>query len=205
LTRSVRLWRLVTALAMAGGMLVVAPAWLDRAVGQSESEYALYYSFEVPLAIGGIAVSDGGTKKTFNGTLRGTFGGIQIAESRYTYANGASQRAGGGTFSMTTRGGSFKNGQILMTTDGKQTTLLFFGLYLGAHVSFTITGPQDQIGGSGVVTTGLAETNFRSHDQYVAAVRDATAALPPTERDQITAQADRNAQMVRDYQQRAPH
>jgi hypothetical protein len=201
----VTLWRLVTALATAGGLLIVAPAWLDRAGGQSESEYALYYRFEVPVAIGGMAVSDEGTKKTFNGTLRGTLGGIQITEARYTYANGASERAGGGTFSMSTKGASFKNGQILMTSDGRQTTLLFFGLYLGAHVSFTITGPQDQIGGSSVIATGLAETNFRSHEQYVAAVREATTALPPAERDQITAQADRNAQMVREYQQRAPH
>lgn len=201
-TRSVRLWRLVAA-AAAGGLLIVPPAGLDRAAGQPE--YALYYRFEVPLAIGGITLSEGGTKKTFNGTLRGSLGGIQIAEARYSYGNGASQRAGGGTFSMTTKGGAFKEGEILMTSDGRQTTLFFFGLYLGAHVSFSITGPEDQIGGSGVVATGLAETNFRSHEQYVAAVRDATAALPPAERDQIAAQADQNVRMVREYQQRAPH
>jgi hypothetical protein len=202
-TGSARLWRLVTVAATAGGLLIVAPAWLDRAAGQSE--YTLYYRFEVPLAIGGIAVSDNGTKKTFNGTLRGALGGIQIAEARYSYANGASPRAGGGAFSMTTKGGSFKDGQILMTSDGRQTTLLFFGLYLGTHVSFSITGPDDQIGGSGVTATGLAETNFRSHEQYVAAVRDAAAALPPAERDQIVSQADQNARMVREYQQRVPH
>ena len=158
----------------------------------------------MPPSIGGIALSEDGTKRTFNGSLRGTFGGIQVTDAKYSYANGASPRAGGGTFSMSTKGGSFKDGQILMTSDGKQTMLLFFGIYLGAHVSFSITGPLDQIGGTGVVVTGLAETNFRSHEQYVAAVRDAIATLPQAARDQIVSQADQNVRMVRDYQQRTP-
>ncbi len=196
-------WQLIAVAAVAAGLLIIAPVSLDRAAGQPE--YALYYSFDVPLSIGGITLSDDGTKKTFNGSLRGTLGGVQVIDAKYTYANGASPHAGGGAFSMTTKAGAFKDGQILMTTDGKQTTLLFIGMYLGAHVSFTILGPGDQIGGTGVTTSGLAETNFRSHEQYVMAVRDATAPLAPAARDQVVAQADQNLRLVREYQQRAPH
>jgi len=201
--QSARLWRLVAIAATAAGLLTIAPVWPDRAAGQPE--YALYYSFDIPLSIGGITLSDEGTKKTFNGSLRGTFGGVQVTDAKYSYANGASLRAGGGTFSMTTNAGSIKDGQILMTTDGKQTTLLFFGMYLGARVSFVIVGPGDQVGGTGVTARGLAETNFRSHEHYVAAVRDATATLAPAARDQVVTQADQNIRLVREYQQRAPH
>lgn len=203
MTQSTRLWRLVAIATAAAGLLTIAPDWLDRAAGQAE--YALYYSFDIPLSIGGIALSDAGTKKTFNGSLRGTLGGVQVTDAKYSYANGASPRAGGGTFSMTTNAGAFKNGQILMTNDGKQTTLLFFGIYLGARVSFTIVGPSDQIGGTGVTTRGLADTNFRSHDHYVMAVRDATATLAPGARDQVVAQADQNVRLVREYEQQSPH
>ena len=203
MTQSARLWRLVAIAATAAGLLTIAPVWPDRAAGQPE--YALYYSFDIPLSIGGITMSDEGTKKTFNGSLRGTIGGVQVTDAKYSYANGASLRAGGGTFSMTTNAGSFKDGQILMTTDGKQTTLLFFGMYLGARISFVIVGPGDQVGGTGVTARGLAETNFRSHEHYVAAVRDATATLAPAARDQVVTQADQNIRLVREYQQRAPH
>jgi hypothetical protein len=183
------------------GILATAPVGLDRASGQPE--YALFYNFEVPLSVPGIALSDDGTKQTFNGTLRGTLGGIPLTQGRYTYANGASKLAGGGTFAMITKAGTVKDGQILMTSDGKQTTLLFFGLYLGARVSFSITGSGEQIGGTGVSATGLAETNFRSHEQYVTAIREATTALPPAVRDQLVGQADQNPRLVRDYQQRS--
>jgi len=135
--------------------------------------------------------------------LRGTLGGIPLTEGRYTYANGASTRAGGGTFTITTKAGGVKDGHILMTSDGKHTTLLFFGLYLGARVSFSIAGAGDQIGGTGVNATGLAETNFRSHEQYVTAIREATTALPPAARDQLVGQADQNPRLVRDYQHRS--
>jgi hypothetical protein len=199
---SARLRHLV-AYATAAGLLIVAPLWLGRAAGQPE--YALYYNFDIPLTIGGITLSDAGTKKTFNGSLRGTLGGVKVTAARYSYASGASPRAGGGTFSMTTPAGAFKDGQILMTDDGKQTTLLFFGNYLGARVSFAIVGPSDQIGGTGVTARGLAETTFRSHEQYVTAVRDATATLAPPARDQVVAQADENVRLVREYEQRAPH
>jgi len=203
MTPSTNLWRVVAIAATAAGLLTIAPIWSERAAGQPE--YALYYSFDIPLSIGGITLSDDGTKKTFNGSLRGTLGGVQVTDAKYSFANGASQRAGGGSFSMTTSAGSFKDGRILMTNDGKQTTLLFFGFYLGARVSFVIVGPGDQVGGTGVTVRGLAETNFRSHDHYVAAVRDATATLAPNARDQVVTQADQNVRLVREYEQRAPH
>lgn len=203
MTQSVGLWRLVATVATAVGLLTITPVWPDGAAAQPE--YPLHYSFDVPLVIAGITLSDDGTKKNFNGSLRGILGGVPVTEAKYTYANGVSARAGGGTFSLTTKAGSFKDGQILMTSDGKQTTLLFFGIYLGARVSFSVTGPIDQIGGSSVTATGLAETNFRSHEQYVAAVRDATATLSPAARDQVAAQADQNLRLVREYQQHAPH
>ncbi len=191
---------LVAAAVLAAGFLAVAPAGLDWASGQPE--YSLYYSFDVPLSIPGIALSDDGTKRTYNGTLRGTLGGIPVTESRYTYTNGVSTRAGGGTFSMITKAGPVRNGQILMTNDGKQTTVLFFGTYLGAHLSFSISGAGDQIGGTGVTSTGLAETNFRSHEHYIQAIREATTTLPQGARDQLLTQADQNPRLIREYQQR---
>ncbi len=185
---------------------VVAAAWLlatllPQASGQPE--YALYYRFDVPLTLLGLAVSDDGTKRTYNGTLLGTLGGIPVIDARYTYAKGASARAGGGTFSMTTRAGSVRDGQILMTSDGAQTTLLFLGTYLGTRLSFSIVGPGEQIGGSGVTADGLAETTFPSHEHYIAAVQEATAALPQATRAQIIAQAGQNPRLVREYQQRS--
>lgn len=199
--RSLRNW-LLAATAVAGAALVtVPPVRPDRAAGQSD-EYSLYYSFEVPRGRIGITHSDDGAKTTVNGSLHGTLGGIAVTDAKYSYANGASTRAGGGTFSMNTKAGQFKDGHILMTSDGKQTTLLFVGIYLGARVSFSLTGPGEQVGGGGVTATGLAESNFRSHEQYVAAVRNATSALLPAERDQIAGQADQNLRLVKEYQQR---
>jgi len=186
---------------MAAAWLIAALAWLPQASGQPE--YSLYYHFQVPLTLLGLAVSDDGTKRTYNGTLRGTLGGIPVTDARYTYASGASARAGGGTFSMTTTAGPVRDGQILMTSDGAHTTLLFFGTYLGTRLSFSIVGTGDQIGGSGVTADGLAETTFRSHEHYIAAVQEATAALPQATRTQIIAQAGQNPRLVREYQQRS--
>jgi hypothetical protein len=184
-------------------VLAVGSARSDRAAGQSD-EYSLYYSFEVPLSTPGITVTDDGEKRSYSGTLRGLLGGLPVTEAKYTYTTGASVKAGGGTFSMTTRAGPVKDGRVLMTSDGKQTTLLFVGRYLGASLSFSLTGAGVQLGGGAASASGLAETNFRSHEQYVAAVRNAAAALPPAEREQIVAQADQNLRLVRDFQQRSP-
>jgi hypothetical protein len=194
-------WPLIAIALMGAGIVIVAPVQPDRAAAQPE--YTLYYSFEVPLSIQGIALSEDSTKRTFNGALRGTLGGISITDAKYTYANGASTHAGGGTFSMITKAAPFKDGHILMTNDGKQTTLLFLGIYLGARVSFSLTSADEQIGGSGVTATGLAETNFRSHEEYVAAIRNATAALAPATREQLVGQAEQNPRLVREYRQRS--
>jgi hypothetical protein len=195
-----RVWGRAVA-AMAAGWLVVAFAPPPRVFGQPE--YALYYRFDVPSAIVGLGLSDSGTKRTYNGNLRGTLGGIPVTDAKYTYATGASTRAGGGTFSMTTKAGPVRNGQVLMTNEGAQTTLLFIGTYLGAHLSFAIVGTGDQIGGNGVTADGLAETGLSSHDRYIAAVQEATAPLPKATRDQIVAQADLNPRLVLGYQQKS--
>ncbi len=184
-------------------VLAFGSARSDRAAGQSD-EYALYYTFDTPPSIPAITLTDDGAKHSYSGTLRGVLGGLSIAEAKYTYSTGASLKAGGGTFSMTTRAGPVKDGQVLMTSDGKQTTLLFVGRYLGASLSFSLIGPGAQLGGGATSASGLAETSFRSHEQYVTAVRTAAAALPPAEREQIVAQADQNLRLVRDYQQRPP-
>src|SRR5262249_37499744 len=173
----------------------------DRALGQSD-EYMLYYSLDVPPLNTGITLTDEGEKRSYNGTLRGVLGGLPVTESKYSYTAGSSAKAGGGTFSMTTKAGPVKDGRLLMTSDGKQTTLLFLGQYLGASLSFSLTGATRQMGGGATNASGLAETNFRSHEQYVTAVRTAAAALPPAEREQIVAQADQNLRLVRDYQHR---
>lgn len=186
-------------MAAIGVLVALAPP--PQAAGQPD--YFLYYRLDVPAALVGVGLSDAGTKRTYNGSLRGTLGGIPVTDAQYTYANGVSARAGGGTFSLTTKAGPVRNGQVLMTTDGTQTTLLFIGTYLGTHLSFSIVGAGEQIGGTGVTKEGLAETSFPSHDRYIAAVQEATAALPQTTRDQIVAQADPNPRLVREYQQRS--
>jgi hypothetical protein len=201
--RSVPGRRRLLAAAMIGAVvLAVGSARSDLALGQSD-EYALYYNFDVPPLITGIALTDEGEKRSYNGTLRGMLGGLPVTAANYSYATGASPKAGGGTFSLTTKAGAVK-GRVLMTSDGSQTTLLFIGQYLGASLSFSVTGAGAQLGGGATKATGLAETNFRSHEQYVTAVRNAAAALPAAEREQIAAQADENLRLVRDYQQRPP-
>lgn len=194
--------RRVLAAALLGAVvLAVGSVRSDRALGQSD-EYMLYYSLDVPPLNTGITLTDEGEKRSYNGTLRGVLGGLPVTESKYSYTTGASPKAGGGSFSMTTKAGPVKDGRLLMTSDGKQTTLLFIGQYLGASLSFSLTGASTQLGGGATNASGLAETNFRSHEEYVTAVRNAAAALPPAERDQMVAQADQNLRLVRDYQHR---
>jgi len=195
-------WRPAVAGLLTAAWLSVGMAHqMPTAFGQAE--YVLYYSLDLPLSIPGLTLTDQGTRRTYVGALRGSLGGLPLTEGSYTYANGASQRAGGGTFTMATKAGPIRAGQILMTSDGKQTTLLFFGTYLGARLSFALTGSGDQFGGAGVVATGLAETTFQSHEQYVAAIREATAGLPQAARDELLTAADRNPRLVRDYQQKS--
>jgi hypothetical protein len=186
------------------GCLLAVFAPPPQASGQDE--YALYYRFDVPSAIVGLRLSDSGTKRTYTGSLRGTLGGLPVTDARYTYTEGASTRLGTGPFSMTTKAGPVRDGRVLMTNEGTQTTLLFFGTYLGAQLSFTLSGTGEQVGGSGVTADGLADTGFPSHDRYITAVQEATAALPKATREQVASQADLNVKLVREYQQRpAPH
>jgi hypothetical protein len=206
-------WLLALAMtAVVGSAVAVASR-----VGAQEEEYPLFFRFEVPPAIPGLTIiqdrsltlpvvqqAQGTTKRTMNGTLRGTLGGLPIVQAEYTYIGGASSQAGSGTFSLSTKAGAVQNGQILMTTDGKQTTLLFLGTYLGTHLSFSLVGDSVQFGGTDVVMTGLAATDFPSHERYEAAVREATAALPAADQQRILAQADQNPRLVRDYQQHPP-
>jgi hypothetical protein len=184
-------------------VLAAIPRGSPRAYAQDDEEgYHLFFHLDVPPALVGVTLSDDGSKNTYNGILRGTLGGVAITDARYTYTNGASQFVGGGTFTMITMAGPVEAGRILMTGDAKSITLTFFGTYLGARVSFSLVGPSEQVGGTSVDATGLADTTFRSHEQYIAAVRQTASGLSETVRAQVVAQADQNPRLVREYQQR---
>ena len=205
-------------LALAMTSAVVSSVAVGSRVAAQEEEYALFFRFEVPPAIPGLTIiqdqptldlpivqeSKGTTKRTMNGTLRGTLGGLPIIEAAYTYTTGASDKAGSGAFSLSTKAGAVETGRILMTSDGKKTTLLFLGTYLGTHLSFSLVGDAPQFGGTDVVMSGLAETDFSSHERYAAAIRAAVATLPSPAQQEIMAQADQNPRLVRDYQQHPP-
>jgi len=196
-------WQWVCAGALALAM-VLAGVPRSPSSAQDESVYTLYYRFEIPLATPAFTLTDNGTKRSFAGTLRGVLGGLPLTGATFAYGNGASERAGGGTFTLATRAGSVNAGEILMTNDGKQTTLLFFGTYLGSRLSFSVVGSGSQIGGTGVVSAGLAETSFRSDDEYVSAVRQAVAPLPPDTRAEILGEANQNLRLVREYRLKNP-
>lgn len=166
--------------------------------------YPLYYSFQIPLALPGIMLQEDGSRTIYTGTLRGSLGGLPLRSASFTYGPRASASVGGGTFSLVTAVGDVKGGQILMTSDGERTTLLFFGIYLGSRLEFAVTSDRQQIGGSGVTATGLARTGFASHDAYMAAVRKEGEALPSSTRDEILGQADTNLRLVGEYQQKPP-
>lgn len=166
--------------------------------------YPLYYSFQVPLALPGMTLQEDGARTTYTSTLRGTLGGLPLRSATFTYGPGASKSVGGGTFRLETAAGDVRNGQILMTSDGERTTLLFFGTYLGSRIEFTLTSDRQQIGGAGVAAAGLARTGFAAHEAYMAAVRKVVEALPASARDEILAQADTNLRLVGEFQQKPP-
>ncbi len=170
----------------------------------AQSIYLLYYSLEIPLALPGITLSDDGSTHTiYTGTLRGTLGGLPLASAKLHYGAGASKALGGGTFSLATAAGAVRDGQILMSTVETRTTLLFFGMYLGARLEFSLVSDREQIGGMGVTATGLARTGFRSHEEYRTAVQKAVASLDPATRDQILALADANVRLANEFQQKS--
>ena len=185
---------------LGSALAMLAPTFLGAAL----PSYPLYHSFQIPLALPAITLQDDGARTLYTGTLRGTLGGLPLLSASFTYGPGASKSAGGGTFSLATAAGEVRSGQILMTVDGERTTLLFFGIYLGTRLEFTLTSDRPQIGGSGVAAAGLARTGFSSHEAYMAAVRRAADSLPPSTRDEILAQADTNLRLVSGYEQKAP-
>lgn len=188
--------------ALLGCLAVLAVALLPSPGAPARSPYYLYYSFEVPPVMPGLSLSEEGTRQTYTGTLRGSLGGLPLRSATFTYWTGASRAVGGGTFSLSTAAGETREGTILMSTVGEQTTLLFFATYLGTHLEFTLTSAGPLLGGIGVVRQGLALTGFGSHDEYLAAVRRAVSSLPPDIRDSVVAQADTNRALVAAYQQR---
>ncbi len=192
-------WLRTTLGILAAGLAAVLPA---GPLGAAGPPYQLYYAFDVPLALQGFVLSDSGTQTTYSGTLKGALGGLPVRAATFTYGTGASKTAGGGTFSLATAAGTIRNGQIFMTTDGKHTTLLFFGLYLGTRIEFTIIADSPQIGGLGVTASGLAPTGFRSHEEYMAALQSAAAALPAGDRERLISQGDANPRLVSEYQQK---
>ena len=205
-------------LALAMTSAVVSSVAVGSRVAAQEEEYALFFRFEVPPAIPGLTIiqdqptldlpivqeSKGTTKRTMNGTLRGTLGGLAIVQAAYTYITGVGNHAGSGTFTLSTKAGAVEKGRILMTSEGQKTTLLFLGTYLGTHLSFSLVGDSAQFGGTNVVMAGLAETDFSSHERYAAAIREAIATLPGPVQQELLAQADQNPRLVRDYQQHPP-
>jgi hypothetical protein len=181
-------------------IVVLAPV----SPGAALPSYPLFYSFQIPLALPGIAFQEDGSRMIYTGALRGTLGGLPVRSARFTYGPRASASVGGGTFTLATAVGDVQGGQILMTSEGERTTLLFFGIYLGSRLELAVTSDRQQIGGSGVTATGLARTGFASHDAYMAAVRKDSEALPSSARDEILAQADTNLRLVGEYQQKPP-
>jgi hypothetical protein len=190
--------RLRGALCLAAVLLAAVPG------GRANPLYYLYYSFDVPLVLPGISLSEEGTRETYSGTLRGSLGGLPVRQATFTYWTGANREVGGGTFSLSTPAGQTQGGQILMSTSGTRTTLLFFATYLGTHLEFRLSSEGPLLGGAGVVERGLAQTGFGSHEEYLAAVRRAVASLPADVRDAIVAQADSNLRLVAEYQSTSP-
>jgi hypothetical protein len=205
-------------------MVALCVAALTRAGAAAQPSYPLYYDFQIPLALPGFAVTDTATQtpalggvipppgtvnsddkvQTFyTGTFAGgTLGGLTVRGGQFRYGTGASKSAGGGKFSLTTDAGTV-TGDILMTTDGNRTTLLFFGTYLGTRIEFALAAQGGMgIGGPGYAATGLAQTGFASHEAYMAAVQKAVASGSVTSRQQVIAAADTNARLVKSYQDR---
>ncbi len=205
-------------------MVACAVAALARAGAAAQPSYPLYYDFQIPLVLPGLAVTDTGEQTpllggvippsgttnsnekvqtfyagTFSG---GTLGGLTVRGGQFRYGAGASKSAGGGKFSLTTDAGPV-TGDILMTTDGNRTTLLFFGTYLGTRIEFALAAEGGmEVGGPGYAARGLAQTGFASHEAYMAAVQKAMASSAATSRQQVIAAADTNARLVKSYQDR---
>lgn len=163
--------------------------------------YPLYYVLDVPPFLTGYEMDEAQNQHTYyTSLLRGTLGGLGVDSGSLLLHPGASTKAGGGDFALKTTAGAVKNGHVLMTVDGQKTTLLFFGTYLGANLEFRLIGPAKDLGSVRIEGKGLAGTSFAAHSEYLAAVTQAAAALPPTVRAQLVTQADGNLRLVTVYQ-----
>ncbi len=189
-------------IALAVTIVSLAATCASPPLAAAPTPYQLYYAFEIPRALQGFVIGPDGSQPTYTGTLRGTLGGLPLREAAYSYLAGASKAAGGGTCSLATAAGTIRDGQILMTTEGKRITLLCFGMYLGTRIAITIITEGEPIGGIGVTASGLASTGFYTHEEYMTAVRTAATALPAETRSQVVAQAETNPRLVSEYQQK---
>jgi hypothetical protein len=162
--------------------------------------YVLFFKFDLPLTLPAVVMTDEGAHSSYTGTMRGTLGGLPVQAATYTYGTDVKIPIGGGTFILTTAAGEVRDGEMLVSSDGQATTLLFFGVYLGTRLEFSIHSDRPQAGGMGVTVSGLARTGFANHDEYMAAIRKAVASLPEGDRQKVLAQADINPRLVNDYQ-----
>jgi len=191
-------WRLAAVhLCLVAALGLMAGAGTVRAA----PSYPLYYSLEIPPVLTGYEMDENQNKRViYTSVLRGTLGGLPVEAAAFTMRPGASANAGGGEFSLKTAAGAVKNGFILMTADGRQTTMLFLGTYLGARLQFRIAGPATNFGSAAMAAKGLADTSFAAHSEYLAAVTQAVANLPPAARAVAITQADGNLRLVTAYQ-----
>ena len=197
-THRLSLWRRAAVAAC-----LAAAIGLTSAAGAARAApvYPLYYALEIPPVLTGYEMDEQKDKHLiYTSLLRGTLGGLAIETATLTLRPGASANAGGGEFSLRTAAGTVKSGLVLMTTDGRQTTLLFLGTYLGARLEFRMAGPATDFGSTTLATKGLALTNFAAHSEYLAAVTQAVANLAPAPRAQAITQADGNLRLVAAFQ-----
>lgn len=166
--------------------------------------YQLYYVLEIPPLLTGYEMDEVKNKRLiYTSLLRGTLGGLPVDSATLTLHPGASAGAGGGQFSLRTAAGPVKDGLILLTTDPKQTTLVFLGTYLGARLQFKMVAPTATFGTGAIATKGLADTSFVADSEYVAAVTLGVAGLAPAPRAQAITEAESNLRLVSAFQQSA--
>lgn len=186
--RAVAVLSTLLGLALAGGAVRAGPL------------YPLYYAIDIPPVLTGYELDERKDKHlVYTSLLRGALGGLPI-EGSVTLRPGASASAGGGEFSLKTAAGVVKGGLILMTSDGRQMTLLFTGSYLGERLQFRMAGPAKDFGTATVASKGLADTTFIAHSEYLAAVTHAVANLTAALQAQTITAADGNLRLITTYQ-----
>jgi hypothetical protein len=191
--------RAAVVLCLCAGLAIAVHPTAVRAAGPL---YPLYYVMEMPPVLTGFEMDETQEKHTlYTGVLRGTLGGLPVQKATLILRPGASAGAGGGEFSLQTVAGAVKNGLVLMTTDKKQTSLWFSGIYLGARLAFRVAGPANNIAGATYAGKGLADTSFADHGNYLAAVTQGVASLTPVARAEAVAAADRNLGLVTGYRE----